>query len=184
MKTMRILRILQKARCLRELAEEIGLHGLYFQHVALCRRRAWLHLVGATHAVRDVRVRRGLALHQTEKRPGDVPKRLGIAPDAIDFERRIVIERKGSGGARVAVSRQVLFYAAFMTAATGELWSAEVQVYGSRKKTTYDLTESVLDQLIRDAQDGRALIDGPPPLARRVPLCNACSCNLLCWDEE
>lgn len=104
-------------------------------------------------------------------------------PDAIDFERRIVIERKGGGGARDAVSRQVLFYAAFMTAATGELWSAEVQVYGSRKKTAYDLTESVLDQLIHDAKDGRALIDSSPPSARRIPLCNACSCNLLCWDE-
>ena len=45
---MKTMRILQKARCLRELAEEIGLHGLYFQHVALCRRRAWLHLIGAT----------------------------------------------------------------------------------------------------------------------------------------
>lgn len=178
------MRILQKARCLRELAEELGLHGLYFQHVALCRRRAWLHLVGATHAVRDTRVRRGLALHQTEKRPSDVPKGLGIAPDAIDFERQIVIERKGSGGVRDAVSRQVLFYAAFMTGATGDLWRAEVQVYGSRKKTKYDLTESVLDQLIRDARDSRDLMDGPPPPARRIPLCNACSCNLLCWDEE
>lgn len=178
------MRMLQKAQCLRELAEQIGLHGLYFQHVALCRRRAWLHLMGATHAVRNVRVRRGLALHRTEKRPDKVPKGLGISPDAIDFERRMVIERKGSAGARDAVSRQVLFYAAFMTAATGDIWRAEVQVYGSRKKTTYDLTENVLDQLIRDAQDGRALIDGMPPPSRRIPLCNACSCKLLCWDEE
>ena len=181
---MKILRILQKAQCLRELAEEIGLHGLYFQHVALCHRRAWLHLVGATHAMRDARVRRGLALHQTEKQPADVPKGLGIAPDGIDFARRIVMERKGGAGAREAVTRQALFYAAFMTAATGELWRAEVQVYGSRKKTTYDLTESMLDQLIRDAQNSRSLMDGTPPPARRIPLCNACSCNMLCWDEE
>ena len=178
------MRILQKARCLRELAEEHGLHGLYFQHVALCRRRTWLHLMGATHAVYHTRVRRGLALHQTERRPGDVPKGLGIAPDAIDFERRVVIEKKGGGGAPNAVSRQALFYAAFMTGATGDLWRAEVQVYGSRKKTTYELTENVLDQLIQDAGDSRDLRDGPPPPARRIPLCNACSCNLLCWDEE
>lgn len=76
------MNLLQKACRLRELAEEYGLHGLYFQHIALCRRRAWLHLLGATHAVRHVRVQRGLALHQTEKRPGQVPKGLGIAPDA------------------------------------------------------------------------------------------------------
>lgn len=177
------MRILQKARCLREFSEDNGLHGLYFQHVALCRRRAWLHLMGATHAAHHARVQRGLALHQTERRPDNVPRGLGISPDAIDFERRVVIEKKGGAGAREAVSRQALFYAAFMTAATGELWGAEVQVYGSRKKTTYDLTESVLDQLLCDARDGRALINSPPPPARRIPLCETCSCNLLCWDE-
>ena len=177
------MKIVEKARCLRELAEEMGLHGLYFQHATLCRRRAWLHLMGATHAGLHARVRRGLALHQTEKRPSDVPQGLGIAPDGIDFERRIIIERKGGAGAREAVSRQALFYAAFMTAATGDLWSAEVQVYGSRKKTIYDLTESMLDQLIRAAQDSRELLDGPPPPAHRIPLCDACSCNILCWDE-
>ena len=176
--------MLEKARCLRELAEEYGLHGLYFQHVALCPRRAWLHLIGATHAVQHARVRRGLALHQTEKRPGDVPRGLGIAPDAIDFERRVVIERKGSAGARSAVSRQALFYAAFMTGATGEVWRAEVQVYGSRKTTTYDLTDDVLDQLIQDARKSVDLAVGPPPSARRIRLCDACSCSPLCWDEE
>ena len=181
---MKITRILKKARCLRELAEKDGLHGLYFQHVALCHRRAWLHLAGAAHAIRDARVRRGLALHGTDKRPGAVPWGLGIAPDAIDFERRLVIEKKGGAGARDAVSRQALFYAAFLTGATGDIWRAEVQVYGARKKTTYDLTEQVLDQLIRDAQYGCVLIDGPPPSAHRIPLCPACSCNSLCWDEE
>lgn len=178
------MNLLQKARRLRELAEEYGLHGLYFQHIALCRRRAWLHLLGATHAVRHVRVQRGLALHQTEKRPGQVPKGLGIAPDAVDFERRVVIERKGSSQARVAVSRQALFYAAFMTGATGKLWRAEVQVYGSRHRTIYDITDDVLDQLIRDAQESRELAAAPAPAAKRIRLCDACSCNELCWDEE
>ena len=112
--------------------------------------------------------------------PGD----LAFSPDAIDFERRVVIEKKGGPGARDAVSRQALFYVAFMTGATGDLWRAEVQVYGSRKKTIYELTDKVLDQLIRDARDSRALMDGAPPPARRIPLCNACSCNMLCWDEE
>ena len=181
---MKTMRILQKARYLRELAEDRGLHGLYFQHVALCRRRAWLHLMGATHAVHNERVRRGLALHQTEKRPADVPGGLGIAPDAIDFERRLVIERKGGSGASDAVSRQVLFYAAVMTAATGNCWRAQVQLYGSRKKKEYEVTEAVLDQLIADASDSRALMMGPPPSAHRIPLCKSCSCNVLCWDDD
>ena len=178
------MKILEKARCLRELAEERGLHGLYFQHVALCQRRAWLHLMGATHAARHSRVQRGLALHQIERRPGEVPRGLGIAPDAIDFERRIVIERKGTAGARDAVSRQALFYAAFMTGASGCVWDAEVQVYGSRKKARLHLTEEVLEELLRDARASRDLIMAPAPPAHRIPLCDACSCNVLCWEEE
>ena len=181
---MKTTRILHKARCLRELAEHHGLHGLYFQHVALCRRRAWLHLMGATHAVHHPRVQRGLALHQTEKRPGEAPQGLGIAPDAIDFERRVVIERKGSAEARDAVSRQALFYAAVMTGATDELWRAEVHVYGSRKKIRCDITEDVIDQLIRDARESSDLVAEPSPSAQRIRLCDACSCNPLCWDGE
>lgn len=176
--------LLQKARYLRDLAEQYDLHGLYFQHVALCRRRAWLHLAGATHAVHNSRVQRGLALHQIEKRPGEAPKGLGIAPDAIDFERRVVIERKGTAGATDAVSRQALFYAAFMTGATGEQWSAEVQVYGSRKTATYRVTEEVLDRLIRDAIESPGFATGAAPAAKRIGLCKSCSCKPTCWEEE
>ena len=71
---MKTMKILQKARCLRELAEEHGLHGLYFQHIALCRRRAWLHLMGATHAIHHTRVQRGLALHQRRNGQASHPK--------------------------------------------------------------------------------------------------------------
>ena len=117
-----------------------------------------------------------------KKRPDSVPGGLGISPDAIDFKRRVVIERKGSAKGKEAVSRQALFYAAFMTGATGEIWKAEVQVYGSRKKTEYNLTEPLLDQLIRDAEGVQGLMSDPPPAARRIPLCRSCSCNVLCWE--
>ncbi len=176
--------ILEKARCLRDLAEDVHLHGLYFQHFVLCRRRAWLHLHGATHAVRNNRVQRGAALHQSAHPGTEVPLGLGIYPDGIDFNRRVVIERKGSAGAKEAVARQALFYAAFMTGATGDLWSAEVHVYGARTPTTYVLTEGIVDQLIADARASRALRCGAPPPAERIPLCNSCSCNLLCWEDE
>ncbi len=68
--------------------------------------------------------------------------------------------------------------------ATGDPWRAEVQVYGSRKKTSYEVTEDVLDQLIQDARASRDMMADSPPAAHRIPLCNACSCNPLCWDEE
>lgn len=173
--------ILSKAETLREISEELDLHGLYFQHAALCRRRAWLHLAGATHVVRNARARRGLALHETETRQGEVPRGLGIAPDAIDFGRRLVIERKGGPGAREAVARQALFYAAYMTAATGERWRAEVQVYGTRARTVYPLTEEVLDRLLADARLARELLAEEAPEARRISLCPQCSCHELCW---
>jgi len=178
------MKILGKARCLRELAERFDLHGLYFQHIALCRRRAWLHLMGATHAVRNARVRRGLALHETDKRRDRVPGGLGIAPDGVDFERRVVMEKKGGGGAREAVQRQALFYAAFMSAATGDLWRAEIQVYGSRTIAVHELTEDMLDRLTADARESVDLREGSCPPARRIPACRSCSCKDLCWDDE
>lgn len=176
------MKTLQKARYLRELSEELDLHGLYFQHVALCRRRAWLHLMGATHAIHNARVRRGQALHEIERKADRAPSGLGISPDGIDFERCVVIERKGGGGAREAVARQALFYAAFMSAASGVLWSAEIHVYGTRRKTTLQLDEAVLDRLIADAQYAAVLRESPCPVAEHIPLCTTCSCNGLCWD--
>jgi len=178
------MKILSKARFLRDQVEELGLHGLYFQHIVLCRRRAWLHLIGATHAIRNPLVRRGYALHHIEKRPGRVPPGLGIAPDAIDFDQRVVIERKGSAGARWAVSRQALFYAAFMTAASGEIWTAEVHVYGTNQKTSWEVSDQVLDELIEYTQQARELLSGSAPAAFRIPLCDKCSCQPICWDIE
>ena len=178
------MKILQKARCLRELIERFDLHGLYFQHIALCRRRAWLHLMGATHAARNSRVRRGLALNDTDRGHGRVPRGLGIAPDGIDFERRVVTERKGGAGAPDAVARQALFYAAFMSAATGDLWRAEIHVYESRKPAVRELTEDMLDLLVADACESAVLREGPCPAARRIPVCQSCSCKILCWDDE
>ena len=177
------MKILRKARCLRELAEEHGLHGLYFQHVALCRRRAWLHLMGATHAARHSRVRRGLALHQTEKRPGVAPHGLGIAPDAIDFERRVVIERKGAPEHESGLPAGDVLRCVY-----DRRFRRSLACRGAHLRVTCE------DQLSPDGggagpahsrrADSRDLMAGPAPPAHRIPLCDACSCNVLCWDEE
>lgn len=42
------------------IVEAEGLHGLAFQHLALCRRRAWLHLNRIDYAHLDRRRRSGL----------------------------------------------------------------------------------------------------------------------------
>ena len=57
-------------------------------------------------------------------------------------------------------------------------------MYGSRKTSTYDVTEEVLDQLIRDARESHDLATRPAPEAQRIRLCDACSCYPLCWDQE
>lgn len=178
------MKILAKARFLRDQVEELDIHGLYFQHIILCRRRAWLHMIGATHAIRNPLVQRGHALHHIDKRPDRVPFGLGISPDAIDFDRRVVIERKGGSGAQHAVSRQALFYAAYMTAASGEIWSAEVHIYGTNQKISWEISNQVLDELIGYAGQAKDLLSGPAPEAFRLSLCDKCSCRPICWDEE
>lgn len=178
------MKILAKARFLRDKVEEMELHGLYFQHMVLCRRRAWLHMIGATHAIRNPLVQKGHALHNIDKRTSRVPFGLGIFPDGIDFDRRVVIERKGSSGAQHAVSMQALFYAAYMTAASGEIWSAEVHIYGTNQKTSWEISEEVLEELIDYAEQAEDLLSGEAPEAFRIPLCSKCSCKPICWDEE
>lgn len=167
----------------RNLVEDSGLHGLYFQHIVLCRRRAWLHLMCATHVNRSPRARRELALHQVDKRSNNLAWGLGIAPDDLDFSRCVVIEKKGGDGAQEAVSKQALFYAAIMSAATGTLWKAEISIYGKRNKLVYELTRKRLLELIQDARESKILIENPCPNAKRIPLCSSCSCKLLCWNE-
>ena len=46
------------------------------------------------------------------------------------------------------------------------------------------VTDEVLDVLVHDARESVHLAAGPPPDAQRIPLCDTCSCNPLCWDEE
>lgn len=128
------------------LAEQADLHGLLFQHLELCDRRAWLHLNRIDYAHLEERMQLGIVAHEIH-RPRDlsVVGLMGISPDRVDWERREVIEAKAGGGARAAVSWQTRFYAIMLMAATGKRWSAANEIIGGRKHIAVAITfESIV----------------------------------------
>ncbi|MEZ5535504.1 MAG: Dna2/Cas4 domain-containing protein [Thiolinea sp.] len=71
--------------------ERLNLHGLHFQHIALCERRAWMYLHKVNFAQWYSRVQSGNALHETSyQRDHSVRGLFGLAPDRIDWENCIV----------------------------------------------------------------------------------------------
>ncbi|WP_006788292.1 Dna2/Cas4 domain-containing protein [Thiorhodospira sibirica] len=92
--------------------ERLDLHGLHFQHVALCERRAWMYLHHINFAQWHERVAVGTIKHlNSYQRDVSIRGLQGLAPDRIDWEQCIVYENKGSGGAKEAVDDQIAFYA-------------------------------------------------------------------------
>ena len=105
------------------IVEDAGLHGLAFQHLALCARRAWLHLSRIDYAHLDRRMTLGTVSHDLHRtRDRSTTGLMGLAPDRIDWTSRRVHEAKGGAGAKDAVSLQTGFYALMLTAASGEAW--------------------------------------------------------------
>ena len=164
------------------LVEKHDLQGLLFQHVALCRRRAWFHVNRIDYSHLDARMTRGSVSHSLSKsRDSSVTGLMGIAPDRIDWKRREVIEAKGSAGARRAVSLQTAFYAMMLMAATRKRWSAANEIIGSRKRIPVPLGIDVLREMTAMAQDlARLKSEVSPPGAEKIGLCSSCSYRYLC----
>lgn len=116
-----------------KVVEDNELHGLVFQHLALCRRRAWLHIQRIDYAHLEARMALGTVAHEISRpRDSSVAGLMGIAPDRIDWTSAIVVEAKNGAGAADAVGLQTLFYALLLTAATGRAWRAENDILSSR----------------------------------------------------
>ncbi len=129
--------LLNAVRRFAAIVERADLAGLAFQHLALCRRRAWLHLHRIDYAHLDERMQRGLALHDASRpRDRSVIGLIGLAPDRIDWKKRRVFEAKGSAGAANAVSRQGAFYALMLWAAQGEPWEAAAHILPTKRERT------------------------------------------------
>lgn len=165
-----------------ERIERLNLHGLHFQHVNLCERRAWMYLHRVNFAQWNSRVATGTAHQATHyKRDRSTVGLFGLAPDRVDWEQAIVFENKGTGGASVAVDRQVGFYAVMLSIATGRTWTGRVHVLTNRRWREVVLDASLLDGLWNDSLRLEHLTQlQRVPSVPRIGLCASCSLASFC----
>lgn len=174
--------LLSRVRHFATVVTEADLHGLAFQHFALCRRRAWLHLHRIDYAHLDARMQLGLALHDASKpRDRSVEGLIGLAPDRIDWERRCVYEAKGGTGAVAAVSRQGAFYALMLWAAQSMPWTAVAHLLTARRERPIPISADLIEAMIDAAETLVQLRDDPrAPEVAFTPFCMSCSYRSLC----
>lgn len=162
--------------------ERLNLHGLHFQHIELCERRAWMYLHKVNFAQWYARVQTGNALHNTSyQRDHSVRGLFGLAPDRIDWENHIVYENKGSGGAVRAANAQTAFYALMLSITTGRCWRAYTHVLTSRRKREVVMDEQQLQALYEASLRLEWLaVQENVPVAHRIGLCQSCSFAAFC----
>jgi CRISPR-associated exonuclease Cas4 len=165
-----------------ERVDRLNLHGLHFQHVNLCERRAWMYLHRINFAQWNSRVATGLAHQVTHyKRDHSTVGLLGLAPDRVDWQQSIVFENKGTAGAPEAVDRQVGFYAVMLSMATGRTWIGRVQVLTNRRWRDVTLDKSMLQGLWSDSLQLEELSQmRRVPSVPRIGLCASCSLAAFC----
>lgn len=169
-------------RAFAVMVEAQGLNGLDFQHVSLCGRRAWLHMNRIDYAHLDAAMAMGTVRHEISgPRDRSVQGLMGLAPDRVAWDERVVIEAKGGAGAKGAVSRQTAFYALMLWAATGRRWRARTHILSTRRIRDVAIDDSVVADMTRLAEELAALKQRPiPPEADIKPICGACSYRFLC----
>lgn len=171
-----------RAQAFYQRVERLNLHGLHFQHVELCERRAWMYLHKVNFAQWYSRVQTGNALHAASyQRDHSVRGLFGLAPDRIDWENAIVYENKGSGGAVEASSEQTAFYALMLSISTGKRWRAFTHVLSSRRKREVALDEVRLQKLWDASVRLEQLAEQENvPAAKKIALCRTCSLAAFC----
>ncbi len=175
-----------RAAAFYERVDRLGLHGLHFQHVTLCERRAWMYLHQINFAQWYHRVATGTAKHQTAyARDRTVDGLMGLAPDRVDWDARIVYENKGSAGAPEASDNQTAFYAVMLSIATGQPWRAVTHLLTTRRRREVPIDENRLHALWRASARLDALArQTAVPKARRIPLCDTCSLAAFCGFDR
>ena len=173
---------LDQVRHFAAVVTRADLSGLEFQHLALCRRRAWLHLHRIDYTHLDIRMQRGLAMHDASRpRDRSVAGLIGLAPDRIDWARREVIEAKGGAGAANAVSRQGAFYALMLWAAQGTPWRATAHILPAKRERAIPITSNLVDEMVEAAEMlARLREELTPPEVPFTPFCAQCSYRHLC----
>ena len=165
-----------------ERVDRLNLHGLHFQHVKLCERRAWMYLHGVNFAQWNEHVAVGTAKHLTSyARDRSTVGLFGLAPDRVDWENRIVYENKGTGGAVEASSDQTAFYALVLSIVSGEEWQAMTHILSTKRKRAVPLDEKRLQSLWESSLRLEELArQAEVPKASRIALCDTCSFALFC----
>ncbi len=168
-----------------ERVERLNLHGLHFQHVKLCERRAWMYLHGVNFAQWHARVAVGAAKHLTSyTRDRSTQGLFGLAPDRIDWKDCVVYENKGTGGAVEASNDQTAFYALMLSIATGKWWRAVTHVLSTRKRREVPLDEAQLQSLWVSSERLEVLAHQQEvPVAKKIPLCASCSLAAFCGHD-
>lgn len=165
-----------------ERVERCNLHGLHFQHIGLCRRRAWMYLQRINFAQWHHRVATGTAWHETSYvRDRSTQGLIGLRPDRVDWQKRIVYEHKGTGGAVEAVDNQAAFYALMLAMATGQAWTASVKVVSNKRERLITLDEERLQRLWNASLELETLsMLANVPETSRISLCASCSLAIFC----
>jgi CRISPR-associated exonuclease Cas4 len=182
-----VVRDWPRAGVFYERVERLNLHGLHFQHVTLCERRAWLYLHHVNFAQWHGRVKTGTSVHNTRyMRDRSTEGLFGLAPDRLDWEKAVVYENKGTAGAREASDNQTAFYAVMLSLATGREWHAVTHVLSTRRNRDVPLDDRRLDALWKASSRLESLAGtARVPSARRIRLCDTCSAAGFCgYDTQ
>ncbi len=172
---------MRRIRQFADLCEHHFLHGLAFQHHAICRRRAWLHLNRIDYAHLEERMAMGTLAHATSRvRDRSIEGLMGLSPDRIDWAGKVVFEAKGRGGAADAVSRQAVYYALMLTAQTGDAWRPAVEVISERRIREVAVSDALVGEMLSAARDLVALTGQSCPEGITAPICATCSYGRLC----
>lgn len=165
-----------------ERVDRLRLHGLHFQHVTLCERRAWLYLHHVNFAQWYSRVQTGTAKHAASyARDRSTEGLFGLAPDRLDWDNAVVFENKGTAGAKAASDNQTAFYAVMLSIATGREWRAFTHVLSTRRRREVRLDAQRLESLWGAAERLEELMaTDSVPKAPRIPLCDKCSAAVFC----
>ncbi len=165
-----------------ERVERLNLHGLHFQHVTLCQRRAWMYWHNVNFAQWHNRVATGAAKHLTSyARDRSTEGLFGLAPDRIDWKKHVVYENKGTAGAIDASNNQTAFYAVMLSISTGKEWQAVTHILSTRKRRPVPLDEKQLQSLWEASELLESLAKQVKvPDASKIPLCGTCSLMRFC----
>ena len=173
---------LDRVRSFCERAELIDAQGLDFQHAILCARRCWLHLHRASMNEWSELIRLGAVRHAySHRRDRSTSGLMGLHPDRIDWNERTVIEEKSTKSHVEAAEDQLAFYAALLTAASGQPWTGRLYTSGAKRYREVTLNSLRMERLEASLTLLKKLKSEPhPPGVESLAICSGCSNAELC----